>query len=103
MERCGGPNGGFGTEIYSGQNNCSGICSYLEQGGYMENNAALTSTVYNAKCYLGEDILFANRRRFSFVSQLGTNEIDPALPSINAPNITTCRRTISNLSSIIFK
>ncbi len=70
-------------------NNCSELCAYQRiPPGYID--LALGPTYY-AKCYAAKTSSPMNSRRIAFPSQLGTVEIDPSLPSINAVNHSCVR------------
>ena len=83
---------------------CDSFCNYVEN----TNNPLDTSYTtpipyaYYAKCYNESVSQPPNGKRFSFASQIGTTELDPALQPINTPNQTTCRRKILFFQRILF-
>ena len=56
---------------------------------------------YYAKCFNESYQRPGNRKRFAFLSQIGTFEIDPELPQMNEANKTTCRRILENFKIFI--
>ncbi len=88
--------GGEGTgdlltgPLFGGSTNCSEFCKYLKEENYMDTANKTTSVVYYAHCYQLAANPLENNRRFAFPSQIGTTDLDPALPPMTADNISSC-------------
>ena len=81
---------------------CETFCNYLEGGGVVDptyDNPV--PYAYYAKCFNESYVRPGNRKRFAFLSQIGSTEIDPELPQMNQANKTTCRRILENFKIFI--
>ena len=92
--------GGNGTQdlvtIFSGAKNCEEHCSWFEGAGYFDSNAVAIAKAYYSKCFERLTSQPLNGRRIAFLSQVGTMDIDPALPrNFGVVNATPpCRRIV---------
>ncbi len=80
IENGGGPGGTDIITSRSGANNCQEHCNWLATTGYFEGGATSTSLAYFSRCYEAVTPYPLNGYRIAFPSQIGTPDIDPALP-----------------------
>ena len=92
IETGGGAGGDDLLVLRSSTSNCDSLCSWLETVGYFDSCCIGSSPAYYAKCFDAVASSPLNGRRLAFPSQIGTTSIDPSLPAMNTPNITSCRR-----------
>ena len=70
---------------------CDQFCDYFEAGNIVDNNYPGSYPHYG-RCYNESDGPLPNKVRMAFPSQIATIDQDPALPPLNEPNMTSCRR-----------
>ncbi len=75
---------------YSSATSCTSLCTFWQGAGLLDSYAG--ASVFYGKCFNSSAIIPPNRNLIQFSSQLGTFEIDPALPAINTANKTKCLR-----------
>ena len=80
------------ANFFSTTTNCDEFCSTSQTVDDLDSFSGI-QTVYYAKCYNAFGIIPPNKVRFSFVSQIGTLDVDPLLPNSN--NKSKCLRMFS--------
>ena len=73
---------------------CDQFCSYVEGNGSLDDSIVdIVPIAHYAKCFNSSSGDLPNSRRFQFISQLTTPDMDPALPIMNVGNKSYfCRR-----------
>ncbi len=92
----GGPGPDDRIVATSGKSNCTDLCIWAQTIGAF---AACCPgyTAYFARCYNAESATPLNKRRVSFVSQMGTTAVDPSLPA----NMGVANATISCIRRLL--
>ena len=96
--RGGGPGAPDWLSGKSGAINCTQWCSWIEclncSTIMNPGSGGLVVPARYAKCYERSFTNPKNNQRYAFASQVGTTEIDPALPQFYTGNGTICRGKI---------
>ncbi len=93
--------GGFGDTFCDGpgMTTCDAFCTSLEGGGILDSSyTAPPPVAYYAKCYNESGSVPPNGVRFQYLSQLGTASLDPAMPTMNEVNRSSCRRMLHSFN-----